>query len=307
MQFSQVPHTILMVRPAAFGFNPETKDSNAFQKQTDKPPDVIQAMALSEFNGVIDLLRAHDIPVVIVEDTLEPITTDAIFPNNWITTHEDGKVILYPMMSPMRRKERRNDVVELLKRKYAVKEIIDLSPLEQEDRFLEGTGSIIFDHPHKIAYACRSDRTDDASFINLSRRLGYNPILFHSTDENNKPVYHTNVMMWIGEKVVGICLDSVRSEAEQEVILNSFNRTGHKVIALSFAQMNCFAGNMFEVKNNKDQRFLLLSETAKKSLLPGQILEMEKFVTLLPVDISTIEESSGGSIRCMVAGIHLPD
>lgn len=304
MSFSQVPHTILMVRPAAFGFNPETAASNAFQKQ---PSDnkKVQEKALKEFDQVIDTLSKHGISTIVVEDALLPLTTDAIFPNNWITTHEDGKVILYPMMAPSRRLERRTDIVSLLKNKYKINEVIDLSGSENQNQFLEGTGSIIFDHANKLAYACRSERTHESVLKNLCKTLNYEPIEFDAVDENDLPIYHTNVMMWVGESMAGICLDSIKSESQQEILLSQFEKTKHKVIAISNHQMNSFAGNMFEVKSEKDDRFLLMSQTAFDSLHRGQIEEIEKYATPLPLRINIIEESGGGSIRCMVAGIHL--
>ncbi len=305
MGFSQVPHTIMLVRPAAFGFNPETAASNAFQRPAADSSEV-QRKALLEFDRVVALLAANNILTLVFEDTKIPVTTDAVFPNNWITTHEDGRIVLYPMMAPSRRHERRPDIVNKLQEKFQVNEVIDLSSYERQSKYLEGTGSMIFDHVNQIAYACRSDRTHESLFFDLCKQLEYRPILFHATDEDGLPIYHTNVMMWIGESVSGICLDSVHDEAEQDILLNQLAHTGHKVIALSYAQMNAFAGNMFEVRNASDDRFLLLSKAAFDSLLPGQKAEIEKFMHLLPADISTIEECGGGSIRCMVAGIHLP-
>ncbi|MEP2667380.1 MAG: arginine deiminase-related protein [Cyclobacteriaceae bacterium] len=305
MPFSQVPHTILMVRPASFGYNPETAASNAFQKKS-TDGEMVQSAALQQFDAAVDKIRAKGIAVTVVEDTPEPKTTDAIFPNNWITTHEDGKIILYPMMAPSRRKERRSDIVQQLKDNYVVSGVYDLSKSELEEKFLEGTGSIIFDHPNKIAYACRSKRTEKELFVSLCDQLGYKPILFSAVDENGQAIYHTNVMMWVGESVAGICLDSIHDEDEEELILSQLASTNHKIIALSHAQINAFAGNMFEVKNGNDDRFLLMSQAAYDSLLPGQRVEIEKYLNPLPIDIHTIEESGGGSIRCMVAGIHLP-
>lgn len=304
MSFSQVPHTILMVRPASFGFNPETAASNAFQKRSTDEGNV-QKAALREFDNAVNIIRAKGISVMVVEDTPEPLTTDAIFPNNWITTHEDGKVILYPMMAPSRRGERRVDIIQQLKEKFHVIDVHDISKSESEGRFLEGTGSIIFDHPNKVAYACRSARTDGKLLELLCQKLNYRPILFDAVDERGLAIYHTNVMMWVGESLAGVCLDAIHDESDQELILNQLAATNHKVIALSSAQMNAFAGNMFEVKNAVGDRFLLMSQAAYDSLLPGQLDEMEKYVSPLPLDIPTIEESGGGSIRCMVAGIHL--
>ncbi|MGE0588640.1 MAG: citrulline utilization hydrolase CtlX [Cyclobacteriaceae bacterium] len=303
--FAQVPHTILMVRPASFGFNPETASSNTFQKPPETQ-DNVSEKAREEFDSVVSALRNRGISVIVVEDTPEPVTSDAVFPNNWITTHENGKVILYPMMAPSRRNERRSDIVDLLREKYHITDVIDFTAGEKENKYLEGTGSLIFDHTNKIAYACRSPRTDETLFDDLCKSIGYSPLLFSAVDESGVSIYHTNVMMWLGEKVAGICLDSIKSDEDQERVLQSLASTGHKVIALSFQQMNSFAGNMFEVRNNRDERFLLMSQAAYNSLLPGQILEIEKYCEPLVVDIHTIEESGGGSIRCMVAGIHLP-
>ena len=305
MRFSQVPHSILMVRPAAFGYNPETAASNAFQKQS-ADSQAVQQQALIEFDEVINTLDKKNISTIVVEDTLLPVTTDAIFPNNWITTHADGKVILYPMMAPSRRNERRADIVDIFKERFQVREVVDLSSSENQNEFLEGTGSIIFDHPNRIAFACRSDRTNETLLTRLCLLLDYKPLLFDAVDEFNKPIYHTNVMMWVGETVAGVCLDSIQSEEQQESILSQLSSSGHKVIALSFAQMNQFAGNMFEIQNATGDRFILMSETAHRSLLPGQLHEIEKHAEPLPVNIATIEGSGGGSIRCMVAGIHLP-
>lgn len=306
MKFSQVPHTLLLVRPASFGYNQETAASNAFQKES-PDPELAQTMALEEFNKVVSALDEAGINTIVVDDTNDPVTTDAIFPNNWITTHEDGKIILYPMLSPTRRLERRDDIVTLLQHQFEVTEVIDLSGSEKENKFLEGTGSIIFDHPNRIAYACRSARTDDKLFSALCARLNYKPILFNAVDENGLPIYHTNVMMWVGESMAGVCLDAIHEVSDQEAVLDALADTDHKVIALSYAQMNSFAGNMIEVQNNRGARYLLLSETALRSLVPGQIRELESYATLLPVDIHTIEVSGGGSIRCMVAGIHLQE
>ena len=305
MSFFQVPHTILMIRPASFGYNPETAASNAFQKKSDDE-EAVHDKAIKEFDKAVEALMARGVSVLVINDTPQPITTDAIFPNNWITMHQDGKIVLYPMMAPSRRKERRMDVVAQLREKYKITEVIDLSATELEEKFLEGTGSIVFDHPNKIAYACRSERTNEELFVLLCKRLDYKPIVFNAVDEGGQAIYHTNVMMWVGESLAGICLDAIHNEKDQELMLNQLASTNHKVIALSYAQMNSFAGNMFEVRNRDDKRFLLMSRAAYDFLLAGQLKEMEKYLTPLPIDIGTIEESGGGSIRCMVAGIHLP-
>lgn len=305
MRFSQVPHTILLVRPAAFGYNPETAMSNAFQKEP-KDTILVQKNALKEFDTVIDVLNQKKISTIVIEDLIEPKTTDAIFPNNWITTHEDGKIILYPMMAPSRRNERRIDIVDLLKKEFRVSEVVNLSSYEHQNQFLEGTGSIVFDHANQLAYACMSDRTHPEVLNKLCDLINYKPILFHAADEEGISIYHTNVMMWVGKSLAGICLDSIKSDEEQEIILNELANSNRKVIALSYSQMSNFAGNMFEVQAIDGSQYLLMSQSAYDSLLPGQLAEIEKYVKILPLDIATIEESGGGSIRCMVAGIHLP-
>lgn len=261
---------------------------------------------MAEFDKVIQSLHEKDIHTLVFEDTIDPLTTDAIFPNNWITTHEDGRIILYPMMAPSRRKERRTDIVAHLQRSYNTTEVIDLSSNELNNKFLEGTGSIIFDHPNQVAFACRSERTHEDLFESLCHQIGYRPIMFSAADETGLPIYHTNVMMWVGEKLAGVCLDSIHDENDQELVLKQLADSNHKVIALSYTQMNSFAGNMFELRNGKNERFLMMSKAAFDSLLPGQLTEIEKHASPLAIDISTIEECGGGSIRCMVAGIHLP-
>lgn len=303
MMFSQVPHSLLMIRPAAFGYNPETAASNVFQKKGDD--DRLQERALGEFDNMVKLLRQNEIPVVVIEDTPQPVTTDAIFPNNWITTHEDGKIVLYPMMAPSRRAERRMDIVDFLERNYEVKEVINLTSYEQEKQFLEGTGSIVFHHPNRLAFACRSPRTTEDLCRLLCEKLGYTVVFFDALDEAGVPIYHTNVMMWIGEASAGICLDALPREEDRAKVLDSLARTGQRIVALSYDQINSFSGNMFEVKNTGDEHFLLMSQAAYKALLPGQILELKKKATLLPLEIPTIEACGGGSVRCMVAGIHL--
>ena len=302
--FSQVPHSLLMVRPAAFGYNPETAASNAFQKKL-HAEDHLQKMALDEFDRVVMALRENGIPVVVFEDTQRPVKTDAIFPNNWITTHEDGQIVLYPMMAPSRRAERRKDIVAYLRQHYQVKALIDLTVHEHQQQFLEGTGSIVFDHPNRIAYACRSPRTNEILCQSLCNKIGYTMVFFDALDGDGVPIYHTNVMLWIGETVAAICLDALPDEADQERVLASLSQTGHRIVALGLAQIDAFAGNMLEVKNPANERFLLMSNASLKSLLPGQLSEMGKNATLLPLEIPTIEACGGGSVRCMVAGIHL--
>jgi hypothetical protein len=301
--FSQVPDSIFMVRPACFGFNSDTASTNAFQNSETEEVNV-QALALGEFELAVETIRKSHIEVLIGEDSIFPKKPDAIFPNNWFSIHSDGKLVLYPMMALNRRLERSQNFINLFKSKFGPLEIVDLSFYESQGRFLEGTGSIVFDHLHKIAYACHSPRTDESVLEDLCSRLGYTPFMFHAEDENGKPIYHTNVMLCVGEKVVVVCLDSIKNQAEQEGLLASFTQTGHRVVAISYGQMRRFAGNMIEVQNNTGKRFLLLSQNAMDSLLPERVTDLSRFVELLPVHIPTIEKYGGGGVRCMVAGIH---
>jgi hypothetical protein len=300
MKFRQQPLNLLMVRPASFGFNPETASSNKFQSPYDRSLDAV----LDEFDKMVDLLHSHEIRTEVFHDTPEPAKPDAIFPNNWISFHEDGAVVLYPMMAPNRRTERRTDIVDTIRTKFQVKKIVDLTAEEQNGSFLEGTGSLVLDHVNRIAYACRSARTTDSVVNKFCSALQYRPVLFDAVDATGDSIYHTNVMMSVGEKFAVLCLDSIRDESHQEYILDSFARTGHKVIAISYEQMNAFAGNVIEVKTENRESVVLLSQTAFNALIPGQVNAISSFADLLPIPIPTIEKIGGGSVRCMVAGIH---
>ena len=300
------PHGLLLVRPASFAYNSETASSNAFQHKGEHDGEQIRQQALLEFNQAITLLQQLNIPLVIVEDTAVPKKPDALFPNNWISTHPNGWIITYPMMAESRRNERREDIIKLLKLKYAVNKVWDISGAEWDNKYLEGTGSIVFDHDHKLAYACRSSRTNEVVLNELCKQIEYQSIVFDSLDESESPIYHTNVMMWIGEKMAAVCIDSLRSEQDQDNVLDRLSQSNHKIIAISYDQMKAFAGNMFEIKNAEGQPFLLMSQTAYQTLLPGQINEMSKHAEPIIVSIDTIEKYGGGGIRCMVAGIYLP-
>ncbi len=301
----QAPHHVLLIRPASFGSNPETIDSNAFQHEQDLSNERLQLLALQEFDTMIDVLNDNHIQSIVIPDTQAPVKPDAIFPNNWVSMQPDGKVVTYPMLAPNRRLERRPDVVELLNNSFIVKEILDFSAFENQGEIVEGTGSLIFDHANKIAYAARSPRTSERIARVICDKLGYTLIVFDATDEAGKAIYHTNVMMAIATKFAIVCLDSIRIETELNSLLDSFESTGHQVIAISFEQMNSFAGNVLEVLNSRNEPLLIISEAAVQSLLPGQLDAITKFVDIVPISIPMIEKYSGGSVRCMMAGIHL--
>lgn len=301
----QAPSSVLMIRPAAFGFNPETAGSNAFQKQDAEVPSQILSNARQEFDRMVELLEAHDINVLVKEDTAVPEKPDAIFPNNWISFQPDGKIVLYPMHAVNRRLERRADIVEWIKERFKVSQVLDESSAEEQHRYLEGTGSLIFDHVNKIAYACRSPRTEEDLVKKVCNQIGYEPVVFDAVDDYGIPIYHTNVMMCVGTRFAIVCLDAIKSEKDQDLVLDHFEKTSHKVIAISYSQMASFAGNMIEVEDRSGQPNVLLSQSAFDSLLPGQIDAITKFAELIPISIPTIERYGGGSVRCMVAGIHL--
>jgi hypothetical protein len=307
MKFSQSPSAVLMVRPKSFGFNSQTSDTNAFQLNVMHDPEGIRLKAIAEFDTMVDLLRSNDIEVLVIEDTAQPEKPDAIFPNNWISFHHDGTVVLYPMRAENRRMERMNPVLGAIERDYSVSRTVDLTSYETENRFLEGTGSVVFDYVNKVAYASRSSRTDEHVLKELTEKLGFKSIVFDAVDEQGQPVYHTNVLLCIGTDFALICLDAIQQDDDQERLLESFSNSGHQVIAISFEQLRLFAGNMMEVKSKSGESFVLLSQKAFHALLPGQLDVLSRFVEPIPVNIPTIELYGGGSVRCMVAGIFNPE
>jgi hypothetical protein len=294
-----------MIRPVSFGFNEETAGSNAFQIRSAEQLDV-QEKALAEFDAFVDKLRANGIDVIVVNDTPQPHTPDSIFPNNWVSFHEDGKVFLYPMQAKNRRLERRADVIEQLKNRFSIAEVDDLSHFEQHNKFLEGTGSMVLDRQNKIAYACLSPRTDIEVMNIFCEKSGYSPVYFHAVDGKRTAIYHTNVLMCIGEKFVVICLDTVRDKQEKTALTDMFKQTGKEVIEISLAQMNAFAGNMLELVNDKGEHLLVMSARAYHSLTHAQIEQLERYCRLVYSDLTVIENNGGGSARCMMAEVHLP-
>jgi len=304
----QTADTLMMVRPANFGFNEQTASNNAFQtNDTSRQAPEIQQLAVQEFDGFVEKLREAGVQVIVVEDTAEPAKADAIFPNNWVTFHQDGRIITYPMYAPVRRLERREDVLERLKSQYAFTERIHLEDYEQENRFLEGTGSMILDRPHKIVYACLSPRTDKALLEEYCSIIGYEMVAFTALDGNGREIYHTNVMMALGEAFVVVCLDTLRDPSERRTLMNKFAATGKEVIEITLEQMLHFAGNMLQVRNPAGDTFLVMSEQAFKSLTPAQVVLIEKHTIILDSPIPTIETYGGGSARCMMAEVFLPD
>ena len=302
----QTTDTVLMIEPAAFGFNAETAQNNYFQINSENAET--QTKALQEFNNFVEKLRSKGINVITVKDTLEPHTPDSIFPNNWISMHQDGTVVLYPMCAVNRRWERRNDILEMLQNDFKVKEIIDLSAPENDGKFLEGTGSMIFDHDNKLAYGSVSLRLDEQLFREFCEKFGFEPVVFHSYQTANNerlPIYHTNVMMCVADQFVVICLDCIDDETERIKVVNAIVNSGKEIIEISESQMQQFAGNMLQVQNSDGKKFLVMSQSAYQSLTQEQISNIEKYSEIIYSDLETIETNGGGSARCMLAEVFL--
>ena len=298
----QTTSTVFMVKPVRFGFNPQTAQSNAFQKKEGYGIQVQEA-ALREFLAYATLLRANGISIALAEDTQEPRTPDSIFPNNWFSTHEDGTLVLYPMAAPNRREERKGHFLEIIKKNFKVTRTVDLTHYEEEGMFLEGTGSMILDRENKIVYACRSPRTDMKVLDDFCTQLGYTPVTFESVDRNGQQIYHTNVMMCVGTAYAIVCLESIADPQERENVVTSLEKSGKKIIEITFDQVNKFAGNMLELRNGEGKKFLVMSATARKSLTSEQNRELSKTYRLLSPQLETIETNGGGSARCMLAEI----
>lgn len=300
-------NTILMIRPASFQYNEETAVSNDYQKKIEGiSKENIVAKAQAEFDAMVQVLRDKKIEVLVIEDSKTPEKPDAIFPNNWISTRPDGAVFLYPMKTPNRRLERSVAVLYVLKNNFSVSEIKDYSNYEKQDIALEGTGSIVFDHNAKVAYACLSPRTDKDLLEKLCTEIGYTAHIFNAVDANGKDIYHTNVVMAVGEGFVVIGLCAVTNEEEKKALLARFENDGLEVIDLSSEQLNtAFAGNMLQVKNTEDEKFLVMSQRAFNSLSENQKNQLQKHTQLLPTPIDIIEQIGGGSARCMMAEIFL--
>lgn len=305
---SQLASMVMMIRPAGFESNPLTAETNAFMVETSKPPAEQQAEAVREFDGLVEVLRAAGIEVVVIEDKAEPHTPDAIFPNNWISTHADGRVVLYPMEAENRRTERRRDVIDYLGASCGrlVTEVIDLSEHEAAGHFLEGTGSMVLDRVNRIAYACVSSRTHFDPLGDFAQRMNYDVIVFDAVDDDGLPIYHTNVLMNIGERFAVICDTAIPRAEQREAVLARLHETGHEIIHLSYAQLHAFAGNMLELRNRDGDRVVAMSEQAWNSLDDRQRELLAENGRIVYSPIKTIETSAGGSVRCMLAEIHLP-
>jgi hypothetical protein len=296
-----------MIRPVRFAFNEQTAGSNAFQDpEAARNAVEVQEKALHEFDAMVNGLRNLGVDVTVIEDTPEPHTPDAIFPNNWVSFHANGTVCLYPMFAPNRRLERREDIISHLQKKFTVNQTLDFTSYETARQFLEGTGSLVLDRMNRIAYACLSPRTSPEILVEFARKMDYQVVSFTSTDENGKKIYHTNVVMCVGDRFAVICAESIIDDTERAHVLQTLKQTGKDVIEISMEQLKRFAGNMLQVQNKSGENILVMSTQAYRSLLPQQLKTLEKYNQMFYTDLYTIESNGGGSARCMMAEVHLP-
>lgn len=296
-----------MIRPANFGYNEQTAANNAFQVQDQSLNSrEISRRALEEFDTFVLRLRGKGVDVIVVEDTPEPAKPDAVFPNNWATFHEDGRVVTYPMNAPLRRLERREDIFRMLSGSFVLGEHLRLEHYEEVGKFLEGTGSLILDRPNRLAYACLSPRTDEGLLEEFCRAFDYEKVAFTALDGQGREIYHTNVMMALGETFVVICLESVPDSEEREMLLERFAATSKDVIEISLSQMMAFAGNMLQVRSLDGNTYLVMSEQAYQSLTEQQVAHIHRHTKILHSPLYTIEKYGGGSARCMMAEVFLP-
>ncbi len=307
----QTTNAILMVRPVAFRMNEQTAVNNYYQKVLDNlSAETVNAKAQEEFDTFVNKLRMVGVDVTVVEDTLTPDTPDSIFPNNWISFHENGDVVLYPMFAENRRSERREDVLDILEDKgFVVNEIMDYTSAEEDGIFLEGTGSLLLDRENEKAYCALSPRADEELFIEFCEDFDYAPVIFEAFQTVNgkrELIYHTNVMMCIGDTFAVICADCIDDKQERKMVLDNLRADGKEIILITEDQVNNFAGNMLEVQGSDERRYLVMSASAHQSLTKKQIAQIEEHVTILSSSLDTIEACGGGSARCMMAEVFLP-
>lgn len=306
----QITNTILMIRPVSFRMNEQTAVNNYFMEDLDEQNNIINVKAQQEFDAFVEKLKLSGVNVIVVSDTREPDTPDSIFPNNWISFHENGTVGVYPMFAENRRNERREDILEILEKEgFQISNIMDYTAAEEEGVFLEGTGSIIIDRENQKAYCALSERADEDLFIEFCEDFDCMPVIFtanQSVDGKRLPIYHTNVMMALGEDFAIICLDSIDDKKERKNVMDNLRNDNKEIIIINELQMHNFAGNMLEVRGDKNQRLLVMSSAAFKSLDDSQIAKIEKRCKIIHSPLDTIEACGGGSARCMMAEVFLP-
>lgn len=307
----QTTNSILMIRPVAFRMNEQTAVNNYYQKVLDGlSPETVNAKAQEEFDNFVKKLKLVGVNVIVVNDTINPDTPDSIFPNNWISFHENGDVALYPMFAENRRQERREDILDILEDEgFVIIEIMDYTSAEEDGFFLEGTGSVILDRENGKAYCALSPRADEELFIEFCEDFEFSPIIFEAfqtVNNERKLIYHTNVMMCIADTFAVICADCIDDKKERKMVLDSLRGDGKEVVLITEDQVNNFAGNMLEVVGSDERRYLVMSASAHQSLTKKQIAQIEEHVTILSSSLDTIEACGGGSARCMMAEIFLP-
>jgi hypothetical protein len=302
---TQSTNSVLMIRPSRFYPNPETAADNAFQQNADCDPDALTLMARTEFDAAVGTLRGAGIDVHVFDDTAEPEKPDAVFPNNWISTHDDGRVALFPMYSALRRRERRQDIVDELRKQFRIIEVVDYSAFEREGCCLEGTGSLVLDHLNRIAYVSLSNRSNPKVIQRFADDFRYEPVTFTSISSNGQPIYHTNVMMCIGTAFAMVGLAMIPNKAERQQVQERLEKTGREIVELTPDQIANFAGNAIELHNKNGDKLLVLSSRAERALTEDQRKRMSHYARLLPLELPTFE-FAGGSARCMIATIHLP-
>ncbi|RWX02352.1 citrulline utilization hydrolase CtlX [Flavobacterium cerinum] len=307
----QITDTILMIRPVAFRMNEQTAVNNYYQKVMDSLlPETVNAKAQQEFDAFVEKLRAVGVNVVVVDDTTDTDTPDSIFPNNWVSFHENSDVALYPMFAENRRTERREEILDLLEDKgFTIENIVDYTSAEEDNIFLEGTGSIVLDRQNQKAYCALSPRADEELLIEFCEDFEYTPIIFEAyqtVDGERKLIYHTNVMMCVGETFAVICADCIDDKKERKMVLDNLKQDGKEVILLTEAQLNNFAGNMLQVRGADNKSYLVMSDSARQVLTKDQVAKIEKHTEILTANLDTIEACGGGSARCMMAEVFLP-
>jgi len=302
---AQSTNSVLMIRPSRFYPNPETAADNAFQRSADRDANALTMMARKEFDAAVQTLRAAGINVHVFEDTTEPEKPDAVFPNNWFSTHHDGRVALFPMYSALRRRERREDILQELRRCYQITEVIDYSSFEDEGYCLEGTGSLVLDHLNKIAYVSLSNRSNPKMIQRFAQDFSYEPITFTSIGSNGQPIYHTNVMMCIGTGFAMVCLEMIPNEAERQKVRTRLENTRKEIVELTADQIGNFAGNAIELHSKNGEKLLVISARARRALTDRQREKLSRYARFISLELPTIE-IGGGSARCMIATIHLP-
>jgi len=306
----QLTNHILMIRPAQFRMNEQTAVNNYFQASAGLSPEEVVKKSQEEFDAYVSVLKEKGVQVTVVQDTEDPDTPDALFPNNWVSFHQDATVALYPMFAENRRLERREAVLEILEEDgFIIDQVMDYTAAEDSGIFLEGTGSLILDRVHKKAYCALSSRADEELFIEFCEDFEYTPVIFtanQTVDGSRLPIYHTNVMMCLAEIFAVICLDSIDDKKERKAVVNHLREDGKEIIAISEAQMHRFAGNMLQVLGSNQTPYLVMSSTAYKSLTPDQLSKIEQHCEIIHADLSTIETCGGGSARCMMAEVFLP-